>query len=210
MKTLPILCLIVLAAVVPSLADPGAPTPGTVTVYPEVLGTVTRMPVLNQLFVRDTGRMLVTCFETTLDNLEFNRGFVEFDLGAVPKHIVKATLVLTRTTNGQSYPPPPPDTYELAVYPADLAITRDDYDAPVSLLATFVSDHSEGALLREFPIDVTDAVRRLLKGNVGFRVKLQIDPAGGCPNFAGDEFNDVSIAIPRLELEVRASDDSTD
>ena len=79
--------------------------------------------------------MLSFCANTTGENLEFNRGFMEFALPVVPPRVVKATLIVTETRNSSTTTPKPPDVHELAVYPADLVIGTADYDAPAALLA---------------------------------------------------------------------------
>jgi hypothetical protein len=197
----------ILAAVTPQVAAAGT---ATTSIQAQVLGTVTDFPNFGLLFVRDNGRMLSGCFDTTGENLEFDRGFMEFAMPVVPKRVVKATLTITETRNAMTTTPLPPDVHELAVYPADLVISPEDYDAPAALISTFETDGNDPPDLRQFTFDVTDAIHLLKKKTVGFRIKLQIDPAGPCIDFAGSEFDDVSIARPTLEIEFRGDDGPSD
>ncbi len=206
MKSLPALCSIVLAAVTPLLAATGT---ATTSIHPQALGTVTFFPNFDLLFVRDTGRMLSFCANTTGENLEFNRGFMEFALPVAPRRVVKATLIVTETRNASTTTPKPPDVHELGVYPADLLIDTADYDAPVASVATFETDVNDPPDLRRFTFDVTDAIRLLKKKDAGFRIKLQIDPDGPCVDFQGSEFGDVAIDRPTLQIEFRADDDQS-
>ena len=50
-------------------------------------------------------------------------------------------------------------------------------------------------------IDVTDAVQQAKGREIGFRIKLQIDPDGPCVNFAGSGFNGLFNNPPTLEIE---------
>jgi hypothetical protein len=207
MKYLPALCVIVLATVSLLVAASGT---ATTSIRPQALGSVTFFPNFDLLFVRDTGRMLSSCSNTTGENLEFNRGFMEFSLPVVPMRVVKATLIVTETRTGTTTTPKPPDVHELSVYPADLVIGTADYDASADLIGTFETDVNDPPDLRRFTFDVTDAIRRLRKRDVGFRIKMQIDPDGPCDDFAGSEFGDVSIERPTLEIEFRGHSGSSD
>jgi hypothetical protein len=198
MKPLSILLGLALAAVTPLF---GASGTATVSLNPQALGTVTFFPIFGDLFVLDTGRMRSYCTNTTGDNLQFDRGFMEFKLPVLPKRIVKATLSVTETRGATLATPVPPDVHEVAVYPADLVIDTADYDEPAELIGTIVTDSNDPPDLRVFTIDVTKAIRQLSGGNVGFRIKLQIDPDSPCVDFAGSDFGDVSIAPPTLQIE---------
>jgi hypothetical protein len=46
-----------------------------------------------------------------------------------------------------------------------------------------------------FSFDVTQAVRQAQGSALGFRIKLQIDPAGPCVDFAGAEFWPITLEI---------------
>jgi hypothetical protein len=198
MRILRNLIVLVIVGVTPAVA-----ATATATLQPQAAGTVTFFPNFDLLFVQSNGDISSLCFNTTGDNLQFRRGFVEFAIPVSPKRVVKATLTITETRGGQSSTPRPPDVHELSSYPADLVVGTQDYDAPAVLIGTFETDANDPPDLRKITFDVTEAVRQSRKSEIGFRIKLQIDPAGPCVDFAGSEFGGLFFEPPSLEIEFR-------
>ena len=197
MQILRVSLILALVAASPAMAGTAA-----ITIYPKAAGTVTRFPNFNLLFVQSDSDIQSTCFDTTGENLEFRRGFMEFRL-PVPNHVVvRATLRLTESRGVTTFPLPP-DVHELSAYPADLVVDPADYDAPTLDLATFETDPNDDPSLSNLTFDVTDAVRHLGGRTIGFRIKLQIDPDAPCVEFqqAGSGFGGLYNNQPSLELE---------
>jgi len=169
------------------------------TLTPKAAGTVTRFPNFNLLYVQSDSDVYSTCFNTTGENLEFRRGFMEYRLPVSPRVVVRATLTLTET-RAVITTPVPPDVHEVSAYPADLVVTTTDYDTPTQNITTFETDANEEPN-PHVAIDVTDAVQQAKGRQIGFRIKLQIDPDGPCVNFAGSGFNGLFNNPPTLEIE---------
>lgn len=184
--------IVVLAAVTPVAA-------GTTTLSPRVVGTIVDFPNLHYRYVQN-GVLYSTCFDTTGENLEFRRGYMEFDVPVRSKRVISATLTITETRGGWTATPLPPDVHELSFYPADLVVDLADYDARAVPLASFETDSNDPIELRKIRFDVTSAIRIARQDKVGFRIKLQVDPNGGCPTFAGSTFGEIYIEPPRLEI----------
>jgi hypothetical protein len=191
MPTLLKILIVVLAVVTPAAA-------GTTTLSPQVVGTIVDFPILHQRYVQN-GVIYSTCFSTTGENLEFRRGYMEFDVPVRSKRVLSATLTITETKGGWTATPFPPDVHEVSFYPADLVVDLADYDAPTVPLATFETDPNDPIGLRKLRFDVTSAIQNAKRDKVGFRIKLQIDP-GGCAGFAGSTFGEIYIEPPRLEI----------
>src|SRR5580765_4042413 len=121
MQILRVSLVLALAAAAPAMAGTAA-----ITIHPKAAGTVTKLPNFNLLFVQSDSDIQSTCFDTTGENLEFRRGFMEFRL-PVPNHvIVRATLKLTEHRAVTTFPLPP-DVHELSAYSADLVVDPTDY-----------------------------------------------------------------------------------
>lgn len=162
--------------------------PAATTLHPKAAGTVTFFPNFDLLFVQSDSDIYSTCFNTTGENLEFRRGFMEFRMPVPPHRVLRAALTITETRGAVTATPLPPDVHELSSYPADLVVGTADYDAPVLDIATFETDSNEQPNLRKLTFDVTEAVRQARKKAIGFRIKLQVDPDGPCVDFAGSTF----------------------
>jgi hypothetical protein len=205
MRILRVSLILALVAAIPAMAGTAA-----ITIHPKAAGTVTKLPNFNLLFVQSDSDIQSTCFDTTGENLEFRRGFMEFRL-PVPIHvIVRATLRLTESRGVTTFPFPP-DVHELSSYPADLVVDETDYDAPTQEVATFETDVNQDPSLSGLTFDVTDAVRQLRGKAIGFRIKLQIDPDAPCVEFqsAGSSFGGLSSLQPSLDLELGHARGST-
>ena len=199
MKTTTILGLLVLAAITPSHAG----NTRVVTVQPTVTGTLTFFPIFGNLYVQG-GDLQSTCFDTTTQNLEWRRAFIEFELPAAPAQIVRATLRITEPNNGWSAFPLPTDVHEVSLYPGDLVVDPSDYDVPTLPVGTIETDSNDDPVPRSFELDVTQAIRQMAKQVVGVRIKLQIDPTAPCVEFqqAGSEFGSLYLDPPTLQLEI--------
>jgi len=200
MRTLRIFIVLALSAVTPVVA-----ATATATLLPKAAGTLTFFPNFDLLLVQSDGEISSLCFSTDADNLQFRRGFVEFAMPVSPKRVVKATLTITENQTGQITTPKPPDVHELSLYPADLVVGTRDYDAPTTLIGTFETNVNDPPALRRFTFDVTDAIRQSGKGGIGFRIKLQIDPAGPCVDFAGSDFGGLFFEPPSLAIEIQGA-----
>ena len=165
-----------------------------VVLLPQVTGSIRSLP----LEPAPVGGMIQsTYFRTTLGNKEFRRGFAEFQIPAFATSVQKATLVLTESRGWTAYPLPP-DVHELSFYPADLVVSVEDYDRPTTLIATLETDANEDT--RVFTFDVTTILRMFQGGNLGFRVKLALDPTLDIYGFAGSGFGELSTTPPRIEV----------
>jgi len=204
MKTLPVLFLIMLAAaIVVTVGTPdtaAAPGVTVTTIYPQASGTIRYFPILNILDFAPIGNSPIQshCFDTTGENLEWRRGFVEFGIPVFPDRIKTATITVVEPNNGWVAAPLPPDVHELFYYPADLVVDPGDFDQPTTLIGTFETDNNDppGVPLT-FIFDVTRAVREAQGSALGFRIKLQIDPASPCAefDFAGTELAPITLQI---------------
>lgn len=197
MHILRVSLVLALVAAAPAMAGTA-----TMTLHPKAAGTVTRFPNFNLTYVQSDSDIQSTCFDTTGENLEFRRGFMEFRL-PVPNHvIVRATLKLTETRGVTTFPFPP-DVHELSSYPADLVVDETDYDASTHEVTTFETDMNDDPSLSNLTFDVTDAVRQSRGKTIGFRIKLQIDPDAPCAQLqsAGSSFGGLSAGQPTLEIE---------
>ncbi len=183
-------------------------SPGSNGLTPKAAGTLAFFPHFELLFVRSESDIQSTCFNTTGENLEFRRGFMEFRLPVPPPRVVRATLTITETRATISTPLPP-DVHELSSYSADLAVDTSDYDAPTIDITTFETDPNEPPNLRELRFDVTEAVQQARRKAIGFRIKLQIDPDEPCVDFAGSGFGGLFVQPPVLEVEFRGGPGST-
>jgi hypothetical protein len=159
------------------LPGPGQP-PGTVdfALLPDATSTIRHFPEMGILDVAPvSGDLQSSYFRTTETNREFRRGFAEFIVPALHDGFRSARIVLseTRATIGL---PVPPDRHELSFYAnADLVVDPSDFDRPTSPVGTFETDANlEG---QTFALDVTTVVAQELGSNIGFRVKLESDPA---------------------------------
>ena len=154
-------------------ADPGRPV--TLFLFPAASGTVRDLPELGILEIAPAfSDMQSTYFRTTVANREFRRGFAEF---VIPnfKDVTSARIVLWETRGTTTFPLPP-DREELSSYTdVDLAVTASDFDRPTSPLATLETDVN---LPRQtFEFDASSLVAQSRGARLGFRVKLEADPA---------------------------------
>jgi hypothetical protein len=167
---------------------------------PEVTGSIRNLPGFGILEPAPVGgEIQSTYFRTTLQNTEFRRGFAEFEVPSFGSSIQKAVLVLTETRATVTFPVPP-DTHELSFYAADLVVSVDDFDRPTTPLATFQTDANEPTGV--FTFDVTAVVTQFRGQNLGFRVKLALDPTLDIFGFAGSGFGERGPASisPRIEV----------
>lgn len=195
LRALVLVCVFLMA-----VGEVGALTPATLT--PETVGTIAFFPNLDLLHLA-SGEIQSTCFNTTGENLEFRRGFVEFGLPHFPRGILEATLILTETRGGWTSIPLPTDVHEVSSYAADLVVDTADYDAPATLVGTLETDPNDPPELREIRFNVTEVVRRAHGNRLGFRIKLQNDPSAPCTSFAGSDFGGLYHYPPRLEISAR-------
>jgi hypothetical protein len=197
MKPLPILVLVFLAAATAAVADP----PVVTTISSQASGTVRFFPNLGILDMAPVGSFPVqsTCFDTTGQNLEWRRGFAEFAIPVFADDIKRATIVVTDASSGFITTPVPRDVHEVAYYPGDLVVEPADFDRPATLIGTFRTDNNDEPSNppRDFLFDVTGAVRAAQGSALGFRIKLEIDPAEPCAaiGFAGTQFWPITLEI---------------
>ena len=202
---LPVSFFLILAAASLALAAPPE------TILPQSTGTIRYLPFLGIKGAAPVGDSLQsTCFVTTANNLEWRRAFMEFSIPEFDKDVKEATLIITNTQSAVTSYPFAPDVHEVSSYPADLIIDASDYDASTALLGTLETDVNEGGI-KPIEFDVTDLVRQSQGGNLGFRIKLQIDPAG-CPTFAGSDFGGFFNYPPKLVIKAKGAptDDPND
>jgi hypothetical protein len=198
MKTATILCLLVLAIATSAQAKDTR----TVTVLPTVTASIVYFPYFNNISVWENS-VYSYCSQTTPQNLEWRRGFMEFELPADPALIVHATLALTEG-QGSTPVPVPSVLHEVSIYPADLVVDTSDYDIPTLLVGTLEIDPNNDPGVYTFMFDVTGPIQQLRRTMVGFRVKLAIDPDTPCLDIvdtSADFFSDY-YHPPTLTLEV--------
>ena len=158
----------------------GPPTPSSGTVDFALLSDATsfirRLPEMDMVDGGGVwGDMQSTYFRTTATNREFRRGFAEFIVPELPKGFRSARIVLRETRASISLPVPP-DRHELSFYSdADLIVDAGDLDRPTSPVGTFETDPNLETQTFEF--DVTRVVSQRRGSTLGFRVKLESDPA---------------------------------
>jgi hypothetical protein len=139
-------------------------------------GSIRRMPEMDILDgggVR--GDLQSGYFRTTETNREFRRGFAEFIVPDLEGGFHSATLVLSETRASISLPVPP-DRHDLSSYAdADLVVDVSDFDRSTSPVGTFETDANLDP--QSFEFDVTTVVVQRRGSALGFRVKLESDPA---------------------------------
>jgi hypothetical protein len=167
---------------------------------PQVTGSIRNLPGFGILGPAPVGGAIQsTYFRTTLQNTEFRRGFIEFQIPSFNSSVQKATLVLTEDRATVSFPLPP-DTHELSFYAADLVVSVDDFDRPTTPVASFQTDANEPTGV--FSFDVTAIVAQFQGQSLGFRVKLALDPTLDIFGFAGSAFGELGQGTfsPRIEV----------
>jgi len=147
-----------------------------VTLLPQAYGTLAFSPELNVLI--GLGDFIQSAYSRSTDsNRAFRRGFAEFAIPNFAGVVVSASLILTET-RATITASMPPDLHELAVYKdVDLTVVEwpfDDYDRETTMLATFETDANLPT--QSFAFDVTTLVDLFKGSNLGFRVKLAVDP----------------------------------
>ena len=164
---------------------------GPINESPADTGTVRFSPSLGVLDDFDD-EIMSFCDDLGPQDIEFRRGFIEFNLQNLGFDVAQATLTLTET-GGSGSLPVPPILHELAYYPADLVVDTSDLNAPTTPITTFETDDNISGEV--FSFDVTDAVRQAIGANIGFRVKLAVDPTGPC-GVVGTKFNGLNQGSP--------------
>jgi len=171
--------------------------PQELTLLPRETGSIRFFPTLGLADRAPVGGLVQSlCFTHTEAFWEFRRGFMEFEIPAFPIPVLEARIVLTET-RGTGSVPVPPDLHELSSYPADLAVSVEDYDRPTTFVAAFETDVNEPA--GTFSFDISNLLGRYQGGDLGFRVKLAMDPDGVCAN-QGSSFGEPSALPPRIEV----------
>ncbi|MBI4586358.1 MAG: hypothetical protein HY717_20305 [Planctomycetes bacterium] len=160
---------------------------GTIRFFPE-FGILEQAPVGNDV--------QSTYFKTTDENREFRRGFIEFAIPDFEGQLQGGTLILGDDGGGGNSRPP--DVHELSYYPADLLVNVDDFDAPATLLATF---ESHGDSPNEFfSFDITAVILEFRGKDLGFRIKLELDPDFSDFGSFGAGFGSLAHNYPRIEI----------
>lgn len=171
------------------LGDPPPPS-GTVdlTLLADVTSSIRHLPEMGILEGGGVwGDLQSTYFRTTGTNREFRRGFAEFIVPDLPDGFRSARIVLRETRASISLPVPP-DRHELSFYAdADLVVDPSDFDQPTSPVGAFETDANLGTQTFEF--DVTSVVTQQRGSTLGFRVKLESDPAETGFRSQGSAFN---------------------
>jgi len=166
--------------------EPADPVGAVTFIVPEGSGTIRNLPELGILDIAPVSfDMQSDYFRTTNANREFRRGFAEF---AIPsfRDVFSARIVL-RETRATSNFPLPSDRHELSLYTdVDLAVNTGDFDRPTSPLATFETDANLPQ--QTFAFDVSNLVAQSRGARLGFRVKLEADPAYAGMGFLGTSF----------------------
>lgn len=164
----------------------------TTSLTPSASGTIRFFPDFSPplLGLAPVGNAIQsTYFKTTATNREFRRGFFEF---AIPACVTSATLTLTEN-RGVISAPVPPDTHSLSYYQdADLVITTADFDRPTTSITTFDTDANLVPQILSF--DVSEVAAQSSAANLGFRVKLAVDPAFAGFGSLGSQFQ-VSLTV---------------
>jgi hypothetical protein len=155
------------------------------TLAPASSGTIRNLPELGIVDIAPVGAdVQSTYFRTTNENREFRRGIAEFSIP--PTTIASATLVLVET-RGTSGTPVPPDVHNVTSYtPADLAVTKADYDRGGDAVGTFSTDSNLEP--QTFRLDVTALAASGAGGTIGFRVQLAVDPVHSDLGSLGSQF----------------------
>jgi hypothetical protein len=183
------------------IRDDDTALPEEIVLAPAATGTVGRFPELQDPDIVREGTLQSTYFRTTDQNREFRRAFLEFEIPALPRGILSATLMIA-DGSAVAAEPVPPDRHELSAYPADLAVTVSDYDRSTIEITTFETDfnlHEE-----TLKLDVTEIVRTFNGQNLGLRIKLAVDPAYSGMGSLGAGFQELSQGRPpRLVIRLR-------
>jgi hypothetical protein len=180
MKTHSLAVSLALIGVATALSSLGAQY--TSTILPSATGTIAFFPEFGLWGTPVGDDIQSTFFRTTPVNREFRRGFLEF---VIPREfvlsrsggtIVSATLLLSDECGGCGWIsfPTPPDAHEIGCYAADLVVETNDYHVGTMPVATFETDAN--VFPENFSIDVREVVEQFRGGNVGFRIKLAVDP----------------------------------
>ena len=178
---------------------PVSENPPTLTILAAATGTVRSMPEFGILERAPVGDDIQsTYFRTTAQNREFRRGFAEFLIPEIPGHVVSATLVIAEG-GGWVSAPRDPDRHALSYYLADLSVDVADYDRPARLLGCFDTD--QNLEHERFAFDVRHLVRTYQGGDLGFRIRLLVDPTYASMDSLGADFQTNHQADPvRIEI----------
>jgi len=176
------------------------------TLAPADAGTVRFLPSVN-ILERSLNTDIVSSCQLRLGVIvDFRRGFVEFAIPTFRKAVDKAVLVITDNNGAFTPSPAPPAVHEISFYPGDLRVETTDYDVPTTLIGTFeTSINDDPSNPRPLRFDVTEAVRQSQGGNLGFRIKLQLDPQECPPLNNGSEFGSLFQLPPILEITSRGT-----
>jgi hypothetical protein len=173
-------------ATVVAAPKPAPPDRAVTFIVPRASGTVRTLPELGILEIAPVSTdMQSSYFRTTAANREFRRGFAEF---LVPnfRDVFSARIVLRETRATTNFPLPP-DREELSMYTdVDLDVTTSDFGRPTSALATFETDANLPT--QTFAFDASGLVAQSRGARLGFRVKLEADPAYAQMGFLGTAF----------------------
>jgi hypothetical protein len=164
---------------------------GTIRYFPE-LGVLEAAPLCSEI--------QSTFFKTTEVNREFRRGFLEFAVPEIDGEIQRATLILGES-RGWTAQPLPADLHEISYYPADLEVTADDFGQSTTPLDTFETDPNLQPA--QFSFDVTSLVNEFRGKELGFRIKLALDPLQDQACWQGSEFGSLSAVTPSLEISTK-------
>jgi len=166
---------------------------GAMTLTPAASATIRCLPELGLLQTAPVGNMVQsTYFKTTDLNREFRRGFIEFAIPQIQGKIFSATLIL-RETRGYTAFPLPPDLHQITFYNADLVVNIDDYNRPTTFLASFETDNND--LPQTFSFDIAQLIAEFKGSNLGFRIKLAVDPMWNEDGFLGSGFSAAIIIL---------------
>lgn len=198
-----------------TLSSSGATGQAAAILRPGAMSSIRVMPELGILDGGGvgSGTMYSTYFRTTATNRAFRRGFAEFSIPDFSAGFFGATAILRETRATVAFPLPA-DRHELSTYSdVDLVVDPGDFDRPTSPLGTFETDANEE--MGTFAFDVSTLVSRSQGGRLGFRVKLEDDPAWTAEGFRGSAFEgsstpagatiEVLTTIPRAIDHLQAS-----
>lgn len=175
---------------------------GQIVLSPKAIGTISFLPELNRWETPAKSAIQSAYFKTTTSNRNFRRGFVEFAIPEIQDQIVKATLFLSEN-RAIVLSPTPSDGHELAYYSADLQVTTNDYNRAATLLTTFATDVNLPP--DTFSFDLTSVLSGFRGKNLGFRIKLKVDPEFNGLGSLGSTFQDLSGGSPPRLVVVTAA-----
>lgn len=153
----------------------------TLTILPAAAGTITFWPEIGLLYPQGESLQSGYFGANDVAGRQFRRCFLEFAVPRefVPSHfyestVVSASLQLSAPPGGALLPLPA-HGQEIGYYPGDLVVGTNDYDVTPDPLATFLTDPND-VEPDHLSFDVKEIVERFRGHELGFRIKLAVDP----------------------------------